>query len=538
MKLRRQHVRAVFLSLSLIVPALSARGEDATSTTTTVEAQAVRAAADADSAQAEPATRDEFAPLAMEDLQPGPGFTVLTLEDAQRQALSDSPNLKAAAARVEQAKQRVEQAKALYYPQVKAAYSASHTELPESSAQRTLSSFSLGTGQGQTLLGGAIGSGMAAYQGIASRGANYDAVSTFRGSLSASYLVFDGFSRKFSRAIAEFGLEETEAAYQESRRLLLGAVAQSYYGLQLARENIAIVLADEEFNQRLLKDAQARRRLGQGSLSDVLNFEVRVRAARSSLLQSQNQYEQARIAVASLMGIPDVRLDENVVAAELTMETVEELGVPVEDEHVQYALEHHPNLRRSGLGVKRTDAAVQQRKSAYYPQVTAIASKDVSRNSTSAFDADDFSTTVGLNVSYTLFAGGQRKAAVAEARHQRGEAEELRAQAEIGVLSEVRQSLASLHISQQQLVLQRTTAEYVERNRELVEKEYEAGQGSLALLNQAQRDLIEAQARLAVARVSLRLAWHDLRAATSSILEQFSEQDAQTAEAAAPHQAE
>ncbi len=34
--------------------------------------------------------------------------------------------------------------------------------------------------------------------------------------------------------------------------------------------------ADKAFNERLLKEAQARRRMGAGSLSDELNFEIRV----------------------------------------------------------------------------------------------------------------------------------------------------------------------------------------------------------------------------------------------------------------------
>jgi outer membrane protein TolC len=151
--------------------------------------------------------------------------------------------------------------------------------------------------------------------------------------------------------------------------------------------------------------------------------------------------------------------------------------------------------------------------------VAAFASKDATRNSDSRFDADDFSTSVGLNISYNLYAGGRRRAEVEEARQIRQEAEHLLTQAEIDARAEVRQALEDLRTAQQQLVLQRTTAEYVERNRDLVEREYEAGQGALARLNQAQRDLIEAQARLALARVSLRLAWQDLQTATGRILE-------------------
>ena len=40
-------------------------------------------------------------------------------------------------------------------------------------------------------------------------------------------------------------------------------------------------------------------------------------------------------------------------------------------------------------------------------------------------------------------------------------------------------------------------------------------------LNEAQRDLIVAQAQLALARVALRFSWYDLQTATGQILETF-----------------
>jgi len=97
------------------------------------------------------------------------------------------------------------------------------------------------------------------------------------------------------------------------------------------------------------------------------------------------------------------------------------------------------------------------------------------------------------------------------------------AAAEIEVASDVRQAIESLEASQDNLKLQRANADYVQRNRDLVEKGYAAGQASLVRLNEAQRDLIEARARLALARVSLRQAWHDLRTATAETLKLLAE---------------
>jgi outer membrane protein TolC len=59
----------------------------------------------------------------------------------------------------------------------------------------------------------------------------------------------------------------------------------------------------------------------------------------------------------------------------------------------------------------------------------------------------------------------------------------------------------------------------VRRTRDLVEKEYSAGQASLVRLNEAQRDLTTAMGRLALARAALRQAWFNLETDTGRILE-------------------
>ncbi|MCH7910780.1 MAG: TolC family protein, partial [Candidatus Hydrogenedentes bacterium] len=82
-----------------------------------------------------------------------------------------------------------------------------------------------------------------------------------------------------------------------------------------------------------------------------------------------------------------------------------------------------------------------------------------------------------------------------------------------------RRSLETLTAAQQELLIQRETTQFVERNRELVEREYRSGQGSLVRLNEAQRDLIAQRGRLALARVVLRQSWFDLKTATGETLE-------------------
>lgn len=524
------------------------------------------------SADAAPATGEE-APAATPGPQPAesagspaivPGQSVLDLAEAKRLAIADNPSLKAAEARVKQARARVQQARGLWYPQLDLQASAANTWLSERDYERArqaaiepfYSSFVLGT---QARLQGQLTSNVAAIlsaiTGLQTGGQGQggssplmthiqiasdlgetivrstyqrqkvdDSLESYTVSLMASWIVFNGFDRRFANAEAKFGELESEAALDEAHRLLLSAVAQAYYAAQLARENIRIAQEDEKFNLRLLEEAKARRRVGTGSKSDQLNFEVRVNAARNAVIQAQRDYDTARIALAQLLAFPDSEFPATMELAPLDPESIEELEKPEPGPLVQTAKAKRPDLRVGEMAVKRTNAGLGRSRSAFYPQVIASASKDAVRTDDREFRADDFSTTVGVQISYKLFAGGRNLARVREAKALRTEAEYNLADTELQVAADVRSALEELEAAQQQVVLQRANAVYVQQNRDLVELAYKGGVEPVVRLNEAQRDLVAAQGNLAFARVQLRQAWHNLRTATAETLDPYTEQ--------------
>jgi len=457
--------------------------------------------------------------------------TVLDLPTAQRRALADNPSLQAAAERVEQTRQLVWQARSLYLPQIDLSYTLTYTWLPDYITESLNEYLDQGDDFIQQLKKALTRTAATRLPTASQRHAlrtwartTEDLIEEARDTLedpldnatlgvTAGYLVFDGFSRKFTNAMARFGYKEAQAAEREGRRLLLDAVAQAYYGVQLAREQVIIARSDIAFNERLLKEAAVRREAGRAATSDVLNFEVLLRAARGSLLRAQRDHETARIALALLMGIPEGMLPENMDVAELAVETPESMAAPDADEMIDVALAQRPDLEQRAFGLKRAEAAVRERYSDFAPQVAAIAGARAQSYTNTSVDSDEITSTVGVNVSLNLFSGGRRISRVLEAKHARREAEYRMSETELKVIGEVRQALVDLEASQQALILQRGAAEFVEKNRGLVEKEYRAGKAMLVRLNQAQRDLIQAQGQLAQARVALQRSWAALRAA-------------------------
>lgn len=417
---------------------------------------------------------------------------VLDLETAQKITLADNPSLCAAEARVRQAKEQIRQAQSAYWPSLSATGLAARTTLSDNAYSEQL---------------------------LVDPDAD-DTTDTYQVGLTATWTLFNGFSREYSNLSARHGMKSTEEARRDTRRLLLSSVAASFYNAQLAQENIAIAEANASFNQRQLDEAEARHRVGTGSLSDVLNFEVQINSAKSDLIDAKNSYKVAMYGLAALMGIPDARIPDHIELAALETEQQTELSVPDQDAAIDYALQHRPDVQQAHYSVARSEASVGTARSGYYPTVSLSGTIDASETDNRDFETDDFGNSISLNLSYSLFAGWYNRAKVAEARAGVKESRSSLEETLINVRAEVAEAMAALSSAQEQLILQRSNVQLVQQVRDLVAKEYAAGQTSLVRLNEAQKDLVTAQGNLARSLVSMREAWVGLQAATGEILEE------------------
>jgi len=425
---------------------------------------------------------------------------VLDVETAQKIALGNNPSLAAAAERINQAKQRVGQARAAYWPSLDASASVSRVEISENARQENLATARIFNPQADV-----------------DSGEEY-----YRTGVSASWLLFDGFQRRFAEAAAQYGERQSRAAEADAKRLLLASVANAFYNAQLAREDIGIANADEDFNRRQMSDANARMEAGTGSLSDALNFEVLLNSATSVRIRAEREYAAAMIGLATLLGIPDAVFPEEMVLSALAEETENETRLPDTNASVAYALEHRPDLRQIEFASEQAKSGVGAARGKFYPTLSLSGSVNGERRGDAGLETDDFGNSIGVYMSYNIFSGGADRARLAETRHAVKEAEKNLESLENIAVSDVKKAATALESAKKQLALQRANESLVRKNRDLVEKEYTAGAASLVRLNDAQRNLIQAQSRLAAARVALRQAWTNLDASTGRILENIS----------------
>ncbi|HFQ90917.1 MAG TPA: hypothetical protein ENK27_12665, partial [Desulfobulbus sp.] len=135
----------------------------------------------------------------------------LDLETAQRMALQSNPDMAAAQARIEQARARVRQAVAAWWPSIDLNATGSRVRRSDS-AYAVAQFFPSISGQSTDRI--------------------YDQSAA---SLQATWVLFDGFYRSFSQQQAEFGEKSQEAARLDAQRQLVSAVAEAFFNAQLAQ---------------------------------------------------------------------------------------------------------------------------------------------------------------------------------------------------------------------------------------------------------------------------------------------------------------
>ena len=413
---------------------------------------------------------------------------VLDLETAQRIAIEENPSLDASRERVFQARQQVIQARAAYFPRIDASGGGRRSIMSENH-----------------------------YNSLPVAPVD-DKTDIYTAGISASWTLFDGFQREYSNLRAHHGEDSSVQSRDNLMRLLLFQVAASYYNVQLARENINIAKANEEFNQRQLVESEARYEVGTGSLSDVYNFRVRINSARSQLIAVKQLYEVALYGLASLMGLPDAKMPSHIDLSKLEDETGDELILPDTTSSIDFALKHRPDFIQSQYLLEQAKANIGSARAGYYPTISIAGSIDGDRIDSRRFEREDFGKSIMLNISYNLFAGGQTLSRVSEAKSRFRESERNMDDMRISIISDVESAVTRLKAAQEQLALQRINTKLVQQTRDLVEKEYSAGQGSLVRLNEAQRDLVTAQSNLVLSLVSMRQAWEGLKSSTGEIL--------------------
>lgn len=421
-------------------------------------------------------------------------ITSLSLADAQRIAITNNPTYIAAYHAVSAARMRYLQALGAYSPTVSAGFSVSDNY---SWTRRTRNE-----------------SPGAAYRS--------EQIQT-NTSVNVNWLIFDGLAREFSVLIADHNYDYQKLLEADECRTMMRAVAYAYNDVLLAIENKRIAMEDRKFQQSSLRDTQLKYQAGAVPLSDVLNFEIAMGSADSDLIAADYQYETAIYALAVLMGYPEGTLPAQITFP-VDLKTDFNL-LPAVDIYLDTALRNRPDLKGYREQLKIATYQMYQTYSNFAPTVNAYASfgygTGLNRNyyhgdDTSRTYSENPSFAYGLTADWTIFNGLIRYNQMREYQANVAIADFNVAAQWITVVSEVRAAYANYVKSVKQTRIFKKIRDLSAQQRDLVDEGYKAGNTEITRLNEAQRDLVEAETNLASSYINIQNAKAQLDAAVSA----------------------
>jgi outer membrane protein TolC len=392
---------------------------------------------------------------------------VLTLDEAVATALEGQPQIQARLSDYLAARYRVDQAFAPLLPQLTGSWTAARAQNVSTSR-------------------GVFGT------------SPVTTVTTFSDTtvarVSLSQLLFD-FGKTYAsteaaRRTADVALEDVEL----QRQLITLAVKEAYTNINFAQRLIRVNLQAVERAELNLRSARGFFEVGTRPRSDVTRAEVDVANARVDVIRARNAERQARVALNTAMGLAadtPTQIQDNLVYEPIVLDRAQLLPE---------ALRQRPEHRQNRLRIEAAEAALKRTFRDFFPDITGGGFYGAARA-----DMNEV-WELNLNLSWSLYDGGNRIARYNEAKaNVEGARSRLKA-SELDISREVEQAQLALAETEERIQAAQKAVESAQENFRLAQGRFDAGVGTILELTDAQLALTQAQNTEAQALADFRIA--------------------------------
>lgn len=327
--------------------------------------------------------------------------------------------------------------------------------------------------------------------------------------LSGQWLIFDSLNREMNLLSARHTLKQTEANVNDARRLLLRAVAYAYNDVQLSYAQKEIIKAQIEYSKTMLKDAERKYKAGTTLKSDMLNFRVTLRNGQLDLVKINYTIKANLYVLAGYLGLTDGTIGEKVKFPAIRMP--EDGYTASIDVYLDQALANRPDLKSARERLQALRYNFYGSLSKFGPSATFNYQLGYGYDRGIAHDEKgdnhSWSSTgnfnYSFNITWNLFNGFADYFNVKAIKAEVSAADYMLYQLWLSVITDVRTAYENHKSSIIQAKIAKDICNLTRETRDLVENEYNAGTALVTRLNEAERDLVQAQNNLAGAIVNI-----------------------------------
>jgi outer membrane protein len=411
---------------------------------------------------------------------PAPALRTLTLDEAVRTARARHPDVRNASAQTEEARARVDQARAPLLPQLTGRAVYQRTELQNNNS-------------GVVPVGGTGGT-----TGTISVGANL-----WQASVGVTQLVWD-FGQTAGRVhAAEHTLSAQDASGRATLHQVVLGVRTFYFAARAGKALVQVAQETLQNQLRHLDQVVAFVQVGTRAEIDAVSQRTAVASARLALIRAENTYATARSQLNQAMGTPGAT-DFDVADDSLAPVAGEDGTL---DAALQIAYAARPELRAFSEQRRSEEAIVASTRAQYWPSVSLSGTASEAGDALASLG---WGLAGGVNLTWPLFQGGLTRAQVREAEWAEvaidAQTESLRQSVRV----EVESALLAVRGAKSEIDAAREALVNAREQLRLAEGRYQTGAGSILELGDAQVTVTQAAAQkvqadfdLATARAQL-----------------------------------
>lgn len=315
--------------------------------------------------------------------------------------------------------------------------------------------------------------------------------------LRAQMTLFDfGRNRLGIDTARELVLATRQALVGVEQDVLLTAV-RAYFDVRSAVENVAINENSVRVVAEFLRATQDQFDVGEVTRTDVAQAEARLAAARAGLAAAKGQLAVAREAYRAATG-----RYPGVLAAAPRVPSIPRSA----DEAAGIAQRRHPAILEAQHMAKVADLGIAAAAAERMPEITGSAA--LTRNDGTGSDA-----VATINLSQTIYAGGQLSAAHRKAIAQRDQARSGLLQASLVVTQGVGNAFAGIEVARAQITATDRQIEAATIAFEGVREEAKLGARTTLDVLDAEQELLDARAARISAEADFQIANYSLLSA-------------------------
>ncbi|PTY29661.1 hypothetical protein XAP3CFBP6996_018425 [Xanthomonas citri pv. fuscans CFBP 6996] len=400
------------------------------------------------------------------------------------QALADSPNLRAAQARLRANRALAQQRRAERLPKLNASAVYAYAEPPQTIVD-TLGGLQQGQpGQPPTAGNQAL---------------DLERTEIYSAGFDASWEL-DFFGRR--RRAAEGALAQAQASEAEladAQVQLAAEVGQVYLNYRGLQARLAIADANLGKIRQSLQLVQQRR--GQGAASDlqVEQIATQVQQQQAQRLPLEMQSQEALDQLALMVGREPGALDAQLS----TPQPLPMLPTQVRVDDAGALIRRRPDVRKAERELAASSAQIGEALNGYFPQVSLLGGLSWVAGSPSDFNSDARTTLAVPMLRWSIFDFGKTRAQVEQARAGNAGRTAAYEGTVLAALQDANSALARFGSARKQLVVARQAEASATRSAGLMQQRRDAGATSSIDLLDVQRQQLSAQDAAAQAQVQL-----------------------------------